>query len=135
MVRALHPDQDMSEDPQKEDEPLVSRVGPLTIDWPRSVGYFGGIGLAVALELVAPELALFVAVIPFVKLLKRKHATKIEKALAAIIEGAAKPLGGDAEATVRASDDEPEPRREPNGRTRHEDQLFWDAARAQPATD
>lgn len=55
------------------------------------------------------ELALFVAVIPFVKLLERKHATTIEKALAAILEGAAKPLGGDAEATVRPSEDEAQP--------------------------
>ncbi len=115
----------------------MTEVGPLTIDWPRSLGYFGGIGLAVAMELVAPELALFVAVIPFVKLLKRKHATKIEKAIAAIIEGAAKPLGGDAESTVRPTDD-PQARHqgsdESNGRARH-DRLFWDRARAQHPTD
>jgi hypothetical protein len=96
----------MAEDQQQEDQPFVTKIGPLQVDWPRSLGYFGGIALAVAFELVAPELALFVAAVPLIKLLKRKHATKIEKAVAAVIEGAAKPLGGDAEATVRAADDD-----------------------------
>jgi hypothetical protein len=92
----------VAEDPQDDDEPFVVRLGPVHVDVPRSLGYFGGIGLAVAFELIAPELALFVALIPIVKLFKRKNATKIEKALAAVVEGAAKPLGGDAESTVRS---------------------------------
>jgi hypothetical protein len=94
----------MNQDPQEpieEDEPFVSRVGPVDIDWPRSFGYFGGIAVAVALELIAPELALFVACVPLVKLLKRRHASKVEKTISSVIEGAAKPLGGDAQATVR----------------------------------
>lgn len=102
-------------DEQKEDQPFVTKVGPLTVDWPRSIGYFGGIAVAVAMELVAPELALFVAAIPLVKLLKRKHATKIEKAVAAVIEGAAKPLGGDTESTVRPTDDADREKHEHNG--------------------
>ncbi len=99
----------MSDDPQQEDEPFVTRIGPVHVDWPRSLGYFGGIALAVAFDLVAPEIALFVAVIPIVKLFKRKNATRIEKAVAAVIEGAAKPLGGDAESTVRPADRDEEP--------------------------
>ncbi len=85
------------------------RLGPVHVDVPRSLGYFGGIGLAVALDLIAPEIALFVALIPIVKLLRRKDATKIEKALAAVVEGAAKPLGGDAESTVRPASRQEEP--------------------------
>ena len=96
----------MADDQQQEDQPFVSKIGPLHVDWPRSLGYFGGIALAVAFDLVAPELALFVAAVPLVKLLKRKNATKIEKAIAGVFEGAAKPLGGDAESTVRPADDD-----------------------------
>ena len=99
----------MADDQQQEDEPFVSKIGPLHVDWPRSLGYFGGIALAVAFDLVAPEIALFVAAIPLIKLLKRKNATGVEKAVAAVIEGAAKPLGGDAESTVRPADNDEEP--------------------------
>ena len=88
-------------DEQKEDQPFVSRVGPVDIDWPRSLGFFGGIALAIAFDLIAPELALFVACVALVKLLKRRHATRAEKAVAAVLEGAAKPLGGDAQETIR----------------------------------
>jgi hypothetical protein len=93
---------------QTEDQPFVSRVGPIDIDWPRSIGFYGGIAVAIAFDLIAPELALFVALVPLVKLFKRQHATKPEKLVAAIVEGAAKPLGGDAEETVRPAwaDDE-----------------------------
>ena len=96
----------MSED--EDDHPLQQRIGPVLIDWPRSVGYFGGVALAIAYDLIAPELAMFVAAVPLVKLLERKHATNVEKTMAAVFEGAAKPLGGDAESTVRPSwlDDE-----------------------------
>jgi hypothetical protein len=88
-------------DPYEEDQPFVTRVGPVTVDWPRSIGFFGGLALAVAYELVAPELALFVAVVPFLKLLKRRHASRPERAVAAVLEGAAKPVGGDAESTIK----------------------------------
>ncbi len=86
---------------QKEDRGLVTRIGPITIDWPRTVGYYGAIAAAVAFDVIAPPLGIFIAVVPFVKFLKRKHATKIERAVGALFEGAAKPVGGDAESTVR----------------------------------
>ena len=88
-------------DEQKEDQPFVYEIGPIKVDVARSLGFFGGLALAVGLELIAPEIALFVAAVPLVKLLKRRDATIPERAVAAIIEGAAKPVGGDAEATVR----------------------------------
>ena len=99
----------MSEE-QDEDQPFITRVGPIDIDWPKSIGFFGGIAVAVALELIAPELALFVAAVPIIKLFKRKRATKPERFVAAVIEGAAKPLGGDAQATVRPAQTEAEQR-------------------------
>ena len=88
-------------DEQEEDRRFTTHIGPVVIDWPRTVGFYGGIAAALAFELVAPELALFVAAVPLLKLLKRKHATAVERVVAALFEGAAKPVGGDAEATVK----------------------------------
>lgn len=86
---------------QKEDQGLVTRIGPITIDWPRTVGYYGAIAAAVAFDVIAPPLGIFIAVIPLVKFLKRKNASKLERAVGAFFEGAAKPVGGDSESTVR----------------------------------
>ncbi len=91
----------MSDD--EEDKRFVTRIGPVDIDWPRAVGYYGGIAAAVAFDMIAPPLALFVAVVPLLKLLKREHATAVEQAVAALLEGASKPVGGDAEAVVRTA--------------------------------
>jgi hypothetical protein len=109
---------------QNEDRGLVSRIGPITIDWPRTVGYYGAIAAAVAFDVIAPPLGIFIAVVPFVKFLKRKHATKIERAVGALFEGAAKPVGGDAESTVRPTwiDEQKvqnENEKAPNGKTSH----------------
>jgi len=87
--------------PDDDDDVGLQKLGPILIDWPRSLGYFGGVAAAIAFDLIAPELALFVAAVPLIKLLKREDASEIEKMIAGVIEGAAKPLGGDAEATVR----------------------------------
>jgi hypothetical protein len=76
-------------------------VGPLNVDWPRALGYYGAVGLAVALEVVAPPLGAFIALVPLMKILKRKHATRAERWVGAVIEGAGKPVGGDAQGVVR----------------------------------
>jgi hypothetical protein len=88
-------------DAQKEDAGLVTRLGQITIDWPRTVGYYGAIAAAVAFDVIAPPLGLFIAAVPLLKLLKRKHASRLERGLAAVLEGAAKPVGGDSESTIR----------------------------------
>lgn len=63
---------------------------------------------AVAFDVIAPPLGIFIAAMPLVKLLKRRHATAPERFVAAIVEGAGKPVGGDAEGVVRPAwvDDE-----------------------------
>jgi hypothetical protein len=95
----------MSESPdsqkRKEDAPFISRMGPLEVDWPQSIGYFGGIALAVALELIEPPVAIFIAAIPFVKLFKQPGEVKPARFVSAVLEGAAKPVGGDSESTIR----------------------------------
>ena len=87
-----------------EDRGLVTRLGPLEIDWPKSLGYYGGIGLAVALEVIEPPLAIFIAAIPVLKLLKHPREPWPFRVVADVLEGAAKPVGGDAESVVRVAD-------------------------------
>jgi hypothetical protein len=94
-------DEVKKDDEQQREEEFVSAVGPLKIDWPRAAGYYGAIGLAVAFDVIAPPLGLFIAAVPLLKLLKREHATKAERLVAAVFEGAGKPVGGDADAVVR----------------------------------
>ena len=91
----------MGQEEQKEDQPFVVQVGPLVIDVPRTIGYYAGVAAALAFDLIAPELALFVAAVPLVKLLKRRDAGRAERAVAGVFEGAMKPVGGDAESVVR----------------------------------
>jgi hypothetical protein len=102
---------DTNEQDEDEDGEFTSRIGPLDIDWPRSLGYFGGIGLALAFDLIAPPIAIFVAVVPFLKLLKRPGANLVERAVAATLEGVAKPVGGDSDATIRLAKTDDEKKR------------------------
>ncbi|HEX7733283.1 MAG TPA: hypothetical protein VF458_00415 [Ktedonobacteraceae bacterium] len=80
---------------------MSSRVGPLEIDWPRTIGYYGGISLALAFELIDPPLALFIAAIPLLKMLNRPGATRPSRFVGQLLEGAARPVGGSAEATIQ----------------------------------
>jgi hypothetical protein len=84
-----------------DDTRLVGRLGPLEIDWPRSLGFFGGIGVAVGIGLIEPPLGLFIAAIPFVKMLDLPRLPLSARFLGQVFEGVAKPLGGDSEGTVR----------------------------------
>jgi len=60
----------------QDEQGLTSRAGPVEINWPLTVGYYGGIGLAVAFDLVAPPVAIFIAAIPFMKMLNRPGASR-----------------------------------------------------------
>lgn len=85
-----------------EDEPrLVGRVGPIEFDWPRSVGYFGGTWLAVAAGLIEPPLGLFIAAVPFLKMLDVPALPNLPRFVGQVLEGVAKPVGGDGQGTVR----------------------------------
>ena len=85
----------------EQDRGLVSRVGPVEIDWPMTLGYYGGIGIAVAAELIEPPLALFIAAIPFLKMLNRPQAARPTRFVAQFFEGMAKPVGGDSDSAIR----------------------------------
>ncbi len=84
-----------------EERDLTSRFGSIEIDWPRTVGYYGGITLAVAFELIEPPLGLFIAAVPLLKMLNRPKAKRPTRLVAQMLDGAAKPVGGSAESTIR----------------------------------
>ena len=83
---------------------VTGRVGShdeITVDWPRSIGFFGALGVAAALELVPIPIAIFVAGVPFLKLLDRPRSSTPRRFVSHLVDGAAKPVGGDSEGTVR----------------------------------
>ncbi|MBV9381410.1 MAG: hypothetical protein JOY82_13830 [Streptosporangiaceae bacterium] len=91
---------------------LVSRIGAVEIDWPRSLGFFGGIAVAVGAGLIEPPLGVFIAAVPFLKMLDLPRLPSRVRFVAQVFEGVAKPVGGDSEGTVRivtakGSSDEP----------------------------
>jgi hypothetical protein len=89
------------------DRGLVIHAGPLEVDVPRSLGYYGGIAVAVGVGLIEPPLALFIGAIPLVKMLMHGKAPQPVRFLGQMFDGAAKPVGGDAEGTIRVEDDQP----------------------------
>jgi hypothetical protein len=89
-----------------EDRGITSKVGQVEIDWPRSLGFFGAIGAATALELIPIPIAFFVASVPFLKLLNRPNAPKASRIFSQVVDGASKPVGGDSEGTVHWSQTE-----------------------------
>lgn len=85
----------------EEERGLSSRIGPVEVNWPESIGYFGGVGLAVATGLIEPPLGLFIAAMPFLKMLNRPRAPRPVRFVSQLIDGAAKPVGGDSPGSIR----------------------------------
>lgn len=100
----------MGKDVHEQDLGMKGRLGPLEIDWPRTIGYYGGIGVALAVEMVEPPLAIFIAAIPILKMLNRPQASRLSRFTGQLLEGAARPVGGSAESTIQLVE-EPSPRR------------------------
>jgi len=74
------------------------------IDIPRSVGYFGGLAAAVGLGLVEPPLAIFIAAVPAFKVLTNSALPRAVRVVGEALEGAAKPVGSDAEGVILLQD-------------------------------
>jgi hypothetical protein len=83
---------------------LHVELGPVQIDLPQTVGYFGGIAAAVALGLLEPPLAAFIAAVPLIKILADPGSPTPVRFIAEILQGAAEPVGSDAEGTVRLAE-------------------------------
>lgn len=80
---------------------MVGKLGPFEVDLPRSIGYFGGVGVAVAAGLIDPPLGLFIAAVPFLKMLDLPRLPNLPRFVGQVFEGVAKPVGGDSHGTVR----------------------------------
>jgi hypothetical protein len=76
---------------------------PAEIDWPMALGYYSGIGLALAFEMMEPPLALFIAAIPLLNLLHRPRASWPTGLLAPLLHGMGRPVGGDDDGAVQPS--------------------------------
>ncbi len=92
------------QDVNEQQQGMISRFGPIQIDWPRTIGYYGGIGLATAFELIEPPLALFIAAIPLLKMLNHPGASAPTRFVGELLDGAAKPVGGSSEATIQLTE-------------------------------
>jgi hypothetical protein len=79
---------------------MISHVGPIAVDWPRSAGYFGGVVLAVAVGMIEPPLGVFIAAIPFFKLLNQPNVPRPLRVVTQFLDGMAKPVGGEAQSTL-----------------------------------
>ncbi|OBK79521.1 hypothetical protein [Mycobacterium sp. 1274761.0] len=83
---------------------LEVRVGTVEMDVPRSVGYFGGLAAAVGLGMIEPPLALFIAAVPAFKILTNSALPLSVRAIGEVLEGASKPVDGDAEGVIQIED-------------------------------
>ncbi|HLJ80870.1 MAG TPA: hypothetical protein VKT52_05240 [Ktedonobacterales bacterium] len=91
-------------DMDPESKGFESRIGPIEVNWPQTVGYYGGIALALAFEVIEPPVGLFIAAVPLLKMLSRPKAPQPVRLVSQVFVGAAKPVGGDAESTVRIAE-------------------------------
>jgi hypothetical protein len=87
--------------PTSAEPKLISRIGALEIDWPRSLGFFGGIALAVGAGVIDPPLGLAIAAVPFIKMLDLPRMSNRVRFVAQVFEGATQPVDGNSQGTIR----------------------------------
>jgi hypothetical protein len=68
-----------------------------------AIGYYGGIGLALALEMMEPPLALFIAAIPILKMLNPSWTSWPTRLVSQLLQDTARPVGGDGDSAIRLS--------------------------------
>ncbi len=83
------------------DRGLVNRIGPVEIDWPRAIGYYGGLSLAVGFGMIEPPFGIFIAAVPFFKMLNRPKASRPVRFVSQIMDGASQPVGGDGDQAIK----------------------------------
>lgn len=80
---------------------LTTQIGSVEVNWPRAIGYYGGLGLAVGFGMIEPPFGLFIAAVPFFKMLNRPRASRPVRLVSQIIDGASQPVGGDGDHSIR----------------------------------
>lgn len=86
---------------ESPDRGLLLRLGPVTVDLPRTLGYYGAIAIAVTAGVIEPPLGLFIAAVPLAKMLTTRLATTPVRFIGQVFEGASQPVGGDGQGTIR----------------------------------
>ena len=109
----------MAQQQVNEEHGMVSQFGPIEVNWPRTIGYYGGIVLAVGFELIEPPVGIFIACIPLIKMLSRPKLAQPVRFVSEVLQGAAIPLNGDAEASVRVHSEDVD--RQQNGQNQGQD--------------
>ena len=79
-------------------------VGQVEVDVPRSVGYFGGLAATVGIGLIEPPLAVFIAAVSLFKPMTNSALPIAVRVIGEALEGAAKPVGSDAQRVVQLRD-------------------------------
>ncbi|GAC1332292.1 MAG: hypothetical protein NVSMB17_11260 [Candidatus Dormibacteria bacterium] len=79
---------------------LNGKVGPVRVHWPTTVGYYGGVGLAVAVGMIEWPVAIFIGAVPVVKMLKDRSTPTPLRYFVDMFQGAAKPVGGDGDSMM-----------------------------------
>ena len=92
---------DTSAEDRSPDSVLEIQIGPVRWEVLRSLGYFGGAAIAVCAGLIEPPLGAVIAAVPLIKILTNQALPVAVRAVGEILEGAAKPIGSDAEGVVR----------------------------------
>jgi hypothetical protein len=87
---------------------MVVEIGLLQIDVPRSLGYYGAVTAAVACGVIEPPLGLFIAAVPVLKMLGKWDLPWPLRFVSEVVDGAAQPVGGEAQGTVRLRDPQEE---------------------------
>jgi hypothetical protein len=86
---------------QQQPRRLRVELGPIEIDWAKTIGYYGGIGAAIAAGIIEWPLALFIAGVPFYRMLQHPDASLPVQLVSAVLEGAALPVGGESDGTIQ----------------------------------
>ncbi|HEX6797457.1 MAG TPA: hypothetical protein VF116_07060 [Ktedonobacterales bacterium] len=119
------------QDDQQQGQGMTSRVGLVEINWPQTFGYYGGIGVALALELIEPPVAMFIAAIPLFKMFSHPRMPMPARVVGQVLEGAAQPVGGADEATIHlAHADQKSGRTKQRRHAPHSGGSIWTEARA-----
>ena len=79
-------------------------VGTVRVNVPRSVGYVGGLPVAVGVGVFEPPLALFIASVPVFKPWTNTGRARAVRVVGELYECAAKPVGSVAEGVIQLHD-------------------------------
>ena len=83
------------------DKGMSRKIGPMEIDVPRTAGYYGGVAAAVAFGLIEWPVAIFIGAIPMIRLMRGRRLPGPVQFAVHLLDGAAQPVGGDAEGTLQ----------------------------------